>query len=137
MSQYTYANLFTESPQDLRNCIIAKGYIATKKNLVFIRQGKHRMDELKENLFHSERSLVYSAPVTLSKDFEEGDILCYVLFDEMEDTGNTHTTELYRVEAFQGVVQVDEFETAETSPTPANVIEYYEDKHNLTPNVTF
>jgi hypothetical protein len=106
-------------------------------DFIFIRQGKHRSDKLKRELFEAKNSLNYSAPISLSKDFSEGEVVCLVLIDEMEDTGNSHRTELFKVSAFEEVVKIDEYETTETSPKPTKTYDYYTSTHNLNPKLTF
>lgn len=139
MSEYTYVNIFTNHPTEVRSEILLGGYKRVYNrdglDLVYIRLGGDKRDLAESQLLDEKNSdIIYSIPP--KGNLEMGDFVAYILIDKMEDTGNSHRTMLYRVEAYEEPKKIDEEYISDASLDAEEVEDYYADSYNLSPRLT-
>lgn len=134
MSEYTYTNIFADDPETVREYVHIPGLVRECGSHLYCRSGGDIRDDVRSRLLDEQDSnLMYGYPIDVS--LERDDIVGYVLIDRMEDTSNTHETELHKVKAFNGSNKIDQKNiTDDISATKTK--QYYEQKHDLNPTLT-
>lgn len=137
MSKYTYVNIFSEHTETIKRQSklgVTLRNSERVQNRLFARVGGWENDT--DDILSDENWLVYDVPIHSSAEIDEGDEVATVLIDKFEDTGNTHTTYLYEVYAYDSVRKVAEKEIVDDR-VGEKTEEYYKENYGLTVRVHY